>query len=238
MEVILELIQDGVRDRGSPEIGTSVARGHTGRVSESFTAEQQVCERMVNEWLDSASDDSSMCGRRLISELISERPRCAAPQTFRARSFSETTRPTDPLEFGPAPSRPQNRYNRAGQSALYLGMDVPGLGAEMAEQAKPGEHYYYARYLPVDSLSLVDLSDASAHAALHLAFDRAERLDLNYESAQRLADVVRELHIDGIIVPGVRGTIDYHYSNVVIFNCADWAMWVDPSHPPELLTSR
>ncbi len=105
----------------------------------------------------------------------------------------------------------------------------------MAQYAKPREHVYYARYLPIASLSLLDLSDASAHAALHLAFDRAERLDLDYQAAQRLANVVRELCIDGIIVPGVRGTKGHHYYNVVIFNCLDWPMWIDTSYPPELL---
>jgi RES domain-containing protein len=158
------------------------------------------------------------------------------PLTYRARRFRDGARPTDPLAFGPPPVAPAaGRYNRAGQSALYLGMDPRGLSAEMAQYAKPGEHLYFARYLPIASLSMVDMSDASAHAALHLAFDRAERLDLDYEAAQRLADVVRELCIDGIIVPGVRGTKAHHYRNVVIFNCLDWATWIDTSYPPELL---
>jgi len=105
----------------------------------------------------------------------------------------------------------------------------------MAQHAKRGEHLYYARFLPAASLSLVNLSHANIHAALHHAFDRAERLNLDYEAAQRLADVVRELCIDGIIVPGVRGTEAHHYCNVVIFNCFEWDKWVDTTHPPKLL---
>jgi hypothetical protein len=105
----------------------------------------------------------------------------------------------------------------------------------MAQYAKPGEHFFYAHFLAETSLSLVDLSDVNAHAALHFAFDRAERLDLNFEAAQRLADVVRELSIDGIIVPGVRGTKTHHYTNLIIFDCLDWASRVDTSQLPELL---
>jgi len=237
MAAILELIRAGIRNHGACEVGTSVTRAHTGRVSESFTAEQQACEFLVNQWLDGASDDPTSWGRRLVRELIDELPRCAAPLAHRARRFPKTVHPTDPMAFGPPPSPTAGRYNRTGQSALYLGRDTRGLSAEMAQYAKPGEHFYYARYLPVPSLSLVDLSDANVHAALHLAFDRAERLDVDYEAAQRLADVVRELRIDGIIVPGVRGTKSHHYSNMVLFNFLDWTMWVDTSHLPELLRS-
>jgi hypothetical protein len=238
MGAILNQIREAVRDHGTPEVGTSVTRAHTGRISESFTAEQQACERLVNQWLDGASDDAMAWGRLLVTELLAELPRCVAPQTFRARRFPKSIHPTDPLCFGPPPPIAAGRYNRAGQSALYLGMTTQGLRAEMEQYALPDQHFYFARYCPILSVSLVDLSAASAHAALHLAFDRAERLDLGgYEAAQRLADVVRELGIDGIIAPGVRGTKAYNYSNVVIFNCLDWATWVDMSHPPEPLPS-
>ena len=139
------------------------------------------------------------------------------------------------MEFGPPPSPSAGRYNRTGQAALYLSKDSIGLSAEMALYAKAGEHFYYAHYHPSCAWWLVDLSDPSAHAALHLAFDRAERLDVDYEASQRLADVVRELEIDGIIVPGVRGKKDHHYSNVVVFNCLDWADWIDTNLVPKLL---
>lgn len=194
-----------------------------------------MCERLVNQWLDGAADDPTHWGRQLVRELLAELPRCAAPLAYRARAFPETDHPTDLLEFGPPPFPAAGRYNRPGQSALYLGMDPHGLSAEMKRFVNPKEHFYFARYLPLASLSLVDLSDAGVHAALHLAFDRAERLDLDYEAAQRLADVVRELGIDGVIVPGVRGSTAHHYRNLVIFNCFDWARWVDTSHPPERL---
>lgn len=235
MGTILKQIQDAIRDRGTPEIGTSVKRANTGRVTDSYTEEQQLCELLVNQWLGGASDDHTSLGRQLVKELISELPQCVALGACRARGFSETVHPTDPLEFGPPPSPPAGRYNRAGQSALYLGLDPIGLSLEMAQYAKTGMHFYYARYRPAASLLLVDLSDANAHAAIQHAFDRAERSDLDYEAAQRLADVFRELRIDGIIVPGVRGTKTNQYCNMVIFNCRDWAKWVDTSHPPELL---
>lgn len=231
---ILESIRETVRGRGV-EVGTSVTRAHTGRVSDSLNAEQQACERLVNDWLDGGTGEAAHWGRELTKELISELPRCAAPTSYRARPFPERDRPTDPLQFGPPPSPGAGRYNRAGQPALYLGRDVRGLSAEMAHYPRPGQQYYFARYLSTDSLSLVDLSDANAHAALHLAFDRAERLDVDYEPAQLLADVIRELGIDGIIVPGVRGSPDHHYCNVVVFRCLGWEDWVDKSHSPTLL---
>jgi len=106
----------------------------------------------------------------------------------------------------------------------------------MGQSADSTNHLYYARYRPINSLSVVDLSDTSIHAALQLAFDRAERLDTPYETSQKLADVVRLLGIDGMIVPGVRGCPDHHYRNVVLFNCGDWEKWVDTSHPPKTMT--
>ena len=111
-----------------------------------------------------------------------------------------------------------------------------GLKAEMERSEDDTNHLYYARDHPIDSLSGVDLSDTSIHAALQLAFDRAERLDTPYETSQKLADVVRSLGIDGMIVPGVRGNPDHHYRNVVLFNCGDWEKWVDTSHPPKTMT--
>jgi len=232
---LLREIQDAISEQGPPEVGTSLTRGHTGRVSDSLTVEEQVCERLVNDWLDGSTEDVAAWGRRLVNELIAERPRHTSPPAYRARRFPDAVHPTDPLEFGPPPIPTAGRYNRAGQPALYLGRDILGLSAEMRQYVTPGERLYWARYLAVDSLSLVDLSDPEAHPALHLAFDRAERMDVDYEAAQRLADVVRELGIDGIIVPGVRGTKLHHYNNLVVFNCGGWRDWIDSSQNPEPL---
>ena len=232
----LEFIRGVLRDSPNPEIGTSVWRAHTGRVSNSFTAEEQVCERLVNSWLDGRIDIGSVFGLKLVQELVRDLPRCSVPATYRARFFPRATHPTSPLQFGPPPGNlSKGRYNRVGQSALYLSADLFGLKAEMGRSEDDTNHLYYARYHPVDSLSVVDLSDTSIHAALQLAFDRAERLDTPYETSQKLADVVRSLGIDGMIVPGVRGNPDHHYRNVVLFNCKDWEKWVDTSHPPQNL---
>lgn len=235
MGTILKLIQDAVRDTARPALGTSLKRAHTGRVSSSLSREEQACELLVNRWLDGPSDDQTDWGRLLVKELINERARCTAPATYRARSFPHSVRPSDLMEFGPPPCPGAGRYNRSGQAALYLGTDRHGVIAEMARFTRPGTHCFYARYSPIEALKMVDLSDPSAHPALHHAFDRAERLDVQYEPAQRIADVIRELRIDGIIVPGVRGSTDHHYTNIVVFNCHDWAAWLDTRFLPERL---
>lgn len=237
MGAILKQIQEAVRNQGMPEIGTSLTRSRTGRITESFTAEQQLCELLVGQWLDDTLNDSRSWGRRLVKELLAELPRCGAPQAYRARGFPQMTHPKNPLCFGPPPTVTEGRYNRAGQTALYLGMSTQGLSIEMARYAKPDQRFYFARYHQTPSLALVDLSDTNVYAALHHAFDRAERLDEHLEAARRLADVVRELCIDGIVVPGVRGTKTYNYRNIVIFNCNDWAKWVDTGCAPELLAT-
>jgi len=194
-----------------------------------------MCERLVNAWLDAPTDDAEAWGRRLVKELIDECTRIPLPPAFRARSFPKTCHPTDPFEFGPPPNPASGRYNRAGQAALYLGSEVRGLSAEMRQYANSGEQFYWARYSGADSASLVDLSEPSAHPALHFAFDRAEGLGVGYEAAQRLADVIRELSIDGMIVPGVRGNKLHHYNNLVVFNFGGWRDWIDASQQPELL---
>ncbi len=235
MGIILEQIRTAVRNLPRPEVGTSVTRAHTARVSDSFTQEEQHCERLVNAWLDSPSDHRADRGRRLVKELLAESPSCTVPYTYRGRFFNDPTRAADPMAYGPPPSPGAGRYNRDGHATLYLSYEHAGVRAEMGRHAKIGTQLFCARYRPVESLDCVDLSDARVHPALQLAFDRAERLDVDYEAAQRLADVARELRIDGIIVPGVRGTKAHHYKNLVIFRCTDWASWIDISFPPEPL---
>jgi RES domain-containing protein len=235
MGKILQLIRNAVRNLPPPEIGTSVTRAHTARVSDSFTHEQQTCERLVNAWLDNPLDDPGDWGRELVKELLAECASCDVSATYRGRFFSDTTQAANPMEYGPPPTPSAGRYNRVGQAALYLGYELAGVRAEMERHAKEGLKLFCARYKPIKSLRCIDLSDAQAHPALHLAFDRAERLDVDYEAAQRLADVARELEIGGIIVPGVRGSNVHHYRNVVILRCADWDSWVDSDFQPEQL---
>ncbi len=236
MGSMLELIRGLLRDSPNPEIGTSIWRAHTGRVSDSFTAEEQACEILVNSWLDGRIDIGSVLGLKLVQELVRDLPRHGVPASYRARFFPSATPPTSPLQFGPPPrGGSQGRYNSTGQSALYLSVDLFGLKAEMERDKDDTRRLYYAHYRPIDTLSVVDLSDSSIHAALHLAFDRAERLDTSYEISQKLADVVRSFGIDGMIVPGVRGNLNHHYCNVVLFNCRDWEYWLDTSHPPQEL---
>lgn len=234
MGQILNAIREHVKGRRQSGFGTALKRAHTGRVSESLSTEQQFCELLVNEWLDAPEEQSDALGRALIEELLRSLPTCGMPAALRARSFEEHLEPIDPLCFGPPRDPSAGRYNRAGQSTLYAGTTVEGLRAEMARYAVPGRHFYYARYRPTEALRLANLTDPAAHAALHLAFDRAERLDADYEAAQRIADVARQ-HLDGFIVPGVRGTATHHYTNVVVFLCSDAQDWIDQSFAPRRL---
>jgi hypothetical protein len=236
MGIILDLIRETLRHQPPPGVGTSLTRAHTGRVTDSLTVEEQVCERLVKDWLKGRGDSRAHCGERLVTEMIGELPRCRVPSSFRARPFSEMEAvPTNPLDFGVPENQRANRYNRAGQRALYLGLEVAGLRAEMEQRANYGDRHYYARYNPIDSLSIIDISERSIHAALHFAFDFGELEDEPWDASQRLADIARSFGIDGMIVPSVRGNRDRRYQNAVLFNCGAWKDWVDASHPPKPL---
>lgn len=235
MGIILDSIRRYLKDTPPPEVGTSVTRGRTGRVTDSFTPEQQFCEGLVNDWLGGNIGESSDWGRRLVQELIGELPRCGAPSSYRARLFRGGEVPTDPLQFGPSPSRAAGRYNQVSQPALYLGTSLAGLALEMEQYSEVGSNFYVARYAPIEALELVDLSAPNIHSALHHAFDRAERPTNDYEPGQLLAEVVRDLGIDGMIVPGVRGTIATRYTNVVVFRNQEWVSWIDSTYLPAKL---
>ena len=133
MGEILKQIVELARDLERPGLGTSLTRAHTGRVSDSFTQEEQICEILVSAWLDGSDDDPMHWGRQLLRELLEELPRCSVSATFRARDFPETVCPTDPMMFGPPPTPGPNRYNRTGQTALYLGESLAAVSAEMRE---------------------------------------------------------------------------------------------------------
>lgn len=63
---------------------------------------------------------------------------------YRVRQYSKSTDFSNPSEWLPAPNKPQNRCNRAGESALYLGSTEPICLFEL--HIKCGEQYALAEY--------------------------------------------------------------------------------------------
>ena len=219
----------------SDEIGCSIKRGATGRRIDTLSKEQWKSEVLVEAWLSDDADNREHPGRALVSEGL-EGMKLASPMvSYRALSFASDVAPASAIEFGPNPKRRSNRYNRDGETAMYLCTTVAGLQAEMLCYHDPEKVCFFATFSAISSeISIADLTDASLPAVVHQAFDYAERPESRW-AGHRLADLIRSLGYQGLLVPGVRGSPANRYANLVIFNYEGWEAWVDSRSPPRLL---
>lgn len=146
---------------------------------------------------------------------------------FRGRKM--TTNPSSVGDLGPSPAPARGRYNWKGVSVLYTCTSVAGVVAELAP-IRAGETLWVQRLLLPAALTLMDARALPPRSFAAGAFWRVEhRRDRDGEPlalGPRLADLASEL-FEGFIVPGVRGTPDAHYANVVVFRPAEqWRQWI------------
>lgn len=132
----------------------------------------------------------------------------------------------------PTERRLPGRYNREGQSVLYLAESDYGAVKEVAHNGRrPG--YLQEYVVEARELRLVDLSAAAKLSNfVHNVMDEAERCGPGdptgpdpYLFSQVVADLVRETGFGGMRTPGLRGEGRY-YNNIVIFEPGErWREW-------------
>jgi hypothetical protein len=222
------------------EIGCTVQRAATGRRVSFMTAEEKRIDVLVADWFATETTERFM-GHPAIAEF-EEALRTATSKegklvVFRGRIFSASTI-TDPFEFGPPPRgiAPQGRYNREGGPVLYLSTTIAGVAAEMNRYQRKDSHLHCQRFmLDMNNLAVAELSRDDCAPILAITFDYSEleRDPAKYFRSQGLAEVVERCGFDGMLVPGVRGSNDNRYHNLVMLGASDrWKQWVDKDELP------
>ena len=149
---------------------------------------------------------------------------------FRGRRFLAGYSPVSD-EMGPPPASVAraNRYNKPHESVLYLCDSQSAIANEPI--AGSGPLWVQSFVLPTDQLVIADFSSLRADDFVGKVFWFAE-LAGNDDVAvqlcfsQLIASLVGQ-HFDGMRVPGVRGTHDTRYSNIVVFRAeARWKQWI------------
>lgn len=222
----------------SDSAGWVGTRGATGRVTSCMTRQELLTLILILRWAKAPRADSrvaALAEKQLLRSLRAA-PAARVSEAFRGRPFEGTPMVRSPYEFSSNPRRPANRYNRDGESALYLGLDFEGIAPEAAVRAH--EHLQIARFrFPSPMDGILDLCPGSDDVWLAHAMDLAERPDSDFSVGHRIADLVRSIGARGFVVPSVRGTRGARYRNLVIFDPDEWREWVDLSFVPVIVES-
>lgn len=161
------------------------------------------------------------------------------PLLWRGRGVDHV--PQSAMEMGPPPqsaNHGEGRYNKAGESVLYLTDSEDGVHRELS-----GTPYVQAYHLPLSTIRIADFRVWPADSFVTAVFSIAEECKVEgrgldtYVFSQTIAEVVAE-RFDGMLIPGVRGMPGAHYSNVVVFRPhPHWPNWIEPGTCPYLLGS-
>lgn len=218
-----------------------VTRGHTGRhiiVDRDFYRAQKLAERRplalrLSPWAWRVKQELRKAPVGAQSPLI----------LFRARPDDRCIHGWKEMGPSPVACAPDGRYNRVGESVLYLSNSEEGARLEVVTGRICIQQYV----IHSPPLRIADLTSEEVSNLLHAAFDLAEKACVpgwsspaTYAFSQFLARSIRRSGFDGFIVPGVRGSSGTLYHNVVLFRPeVTWLSWSkgptgfrrDPSTP-------
>jgi hypothetical protein len=134
--------------------------------------------------------------------------------------------------MGPPPpnAAPAGRYNEAGRPALYL-TDRPEAAA--LEARGDGHLFVQLFIVPAKELQILDAVPVERPGFVDSVFDAAEECGLDGRSGpsdlsfpRLVARLARQAGYDGMRVPGVRGSIELRYTNLVVFDpMPHWERW-------------
>jgi hypothetical protein len=204
-----------------------VTRGHTGRritVDRDFYRAQKLAERSTlalrfSPWAWRAVHELHNASVVALSPLV----------LFRARPDDCSIHGWE--EMGPPPvgRAPDGRYNRAGESVLYLSNSEEGVRLEVP----PGRICIQQYVIYAPPLRIADLGSEGVSNLLHAVFDLAERARVQgrsgpatYAFSNYLARSICRCGFDGFMVPGVRGSSSIRYYNFVFFRpVGSWRSW-------------
>jgi hypothetical protein len=155
---------------------------------------------------------------------------------WRGRTFKEA--PASWEDFGPPPpsKAPLGRYNARGTPVLYLADSVEGVEVEVPE--RDARRRWVQRFRLPPDLMILDargLPHDSFSAGVFWAMESHRAAFPDSWLGVRIAELLRE-RFDGLWVPGVRGTDERRYGNVVVFAPGEnWKSWVDLETPSRIV---
>lgn len=165
------------------------------------------------------------------------RPKGGGLLCFRGRRRFLAGYSPSPWEMGPPPSAsaPEGRYNKVGESVLYL------CESERAVLEEPitgtGPLWIQRFVLPADQLAIADFSSVRGDDFLSKVFLFAELagnpgVAVQLCFSQFVASLVSR-HFDGMWIPGVRGNKNHRYCNLVMFRAESrWRDWLQLDAAP------
>jgi hypothetical protein len=160
---------------------------------------------------------------------------------FRGQALAVNSEPPPLDRLGPPPTEyvvEGGRYNRPGNSVLYLSDTEEGVQRELAEREGEFEIWMLRFLVRTTDLRLADFTHFDPDHFLTAVFWHAERAETElyptFVFSQTVAEIVAR-RFDGMIVLGVRGENGFNYRNVVIFRPhALWRNWVYASSQVKL----
>jgi hypothetical protein len=208
-------------------VGLVLNRAHTDRSTPVANEDSSLAENWSSAPPDQLAAHPAV--DRFRTDLQQVRPEVAEDLTcFRGRREKEMVESW--CDMGPPPHRPAGRYNAPGDDVFYLCNSARGVFPEL--HTKAGDRLFLQEYrVPINSLRVGNFASPALPDFLKAVFNMAEEEARQCRSlpspfSQLVAQLVREAGFGGMIVPGVRGTPEFHYQNVDIFNVGDqWKAW-------------
>lgn len=216
----------------SDQVGCSLTRGATGRTTNYESPEHHLQEELVKKWAGAENKEALLSHptANKFGSMISETPVINGTTLVCYRgSYRRPDMFPRPLQhhFGPPPLEltEAGRYNIAGEPVLYLCTTNYGVAYEKQEDSNPIRDLFCQEYiLDLSVLRLADFADPKLDNFIQIVFDYAENgirggnIDKSeYLFSQVVAATVEKKGFSGMLVPGVRGTPEHRYQNVVIF---------------------
>lgn len=208
--------------------------GSTGRSIEVDTSYREAQQWM--ELFKSSGQSFHRYQTRFISDIKTVEKFSDSFPLFRGRFFRESARVSS-SDFGPPPIEKAivGRYNRAGQSRLYLCSSVSGVVRELGP-AQPGDFLWSQEFRFPNDLRIFDarkLPESSFAASVFWVIEEECDRSAKYSGlGSNIVDLL-DSEYEGMIVPGVRGSRSDRYSNIVIFNPFErWQNYLLPFASP------
>lgn len=210
--------------KASCETLVSITRAKTARCIKYSNEIEHDASRKVEDWFQcvSANEFRSHPSANMFRKKIELLPNVIISiPAFRGRRFDKKDF-YNKLEFGPPPLKyaKSNRYSTEFEPALYLSDSTYGVHAELKESIDTEPFLFCQKYhINSSAIDIVDLSSRTLSPLVSQAFDKSElNIDQgSYWKSHIIAELVKQAGFNGMIVPGVRGTQNNHYRNIIIF---------------------
>jgi len=228
----------GITARPAMSATWTACHGHTGRKVRGDEG-----YGLATEWAKLGTREELLnhpaCEEFRRSVPLAERLSDTALVLFRGRDATNAQPSAGQMGPPPLGCVPNGgRYNRPGEHTLYLSDSEEGVLREFKAWHVEGIPYVMRYRLPLDKLNIADFTRIPDDHFVAAVFSKAEECMLDgrgpdsYVFSQLVAELVVP-HFDGMRVPGVRGTRDTWYSNVVIFRpYPDWPDWLEQGTVP------